>query len=293
MFRVPLGLQEALRLELHYMRHLCVVSAGCPGFTPLTSLRCCSVVWRSFCVSHGKWVWWSSATVKPTALLMLLLLEMWSGRRAGVVWGVGAWQGQPLAWLLLQAQTASVGSTCLAAHLLKGISLLAVLALEAAGGCKLFEDRWPCNRLGEPVFSCHLAFCLKYSHLMVLFIYSNCLWLVSQLWVWLSASCQHKSKSVCSWNGTLPLSCCIHIKQLFSSLESVDSHAHSTCTVKPTGLHRQKKSFCYQHTDVMKCCHVCTTAVFQYYLSCSPFISKTLHGSDTHYKHYNFKKCWR
>lgn len=86
-------------------------------------------------------MWWSSATVKPTALLMLLLLETWSGRRTVVVWGVGAWQGQPLAWLLLQAQTASVGSTCLAAHLLKGLSLLAVLALEAAGGCKLFEDR--------------------------------------------------------------------------------------------------------------------------------------------------------
>lgn len=54
-FLVPLGLQEALRLEpslsLHYMRHLRVVSAGCPGFTPLCSLRCCSVVWRSFCGS--------------------------------------------------------------------------------------------------------------------------------------------------------------------------------------------------------------------------------------------------
>lgn len=131
---------------------------------------------------------------------------------------------------------------------------------------------------------------------MVLFIYSKCLWLVSQLWVCLSASCWHKRVNLCVlgvepcfYNAASPL---LHIKQLFSSLESVDSYACTTCTVKPTGLHRQKKSFCYKHTDVIKCCHVCATALFQYYLSCSPFIFKTPHGSNPHYKP-NFKERWR
>jgi len=44
-FLALLGLQAALQ----HMRHLHVFSAGCPSFTPLHSLRCSSVVQRSFC----------------------------------------------------------------------------------------------------------------------------------------------------------------------------------------------------------------------------------------------------
>lgn len=110
-FLVPLGLQEASRLEpslsLHYMRHLHTMSAGCPGFAPLCSLRCCPVVQRSFCVSPWDG---SSATGTSTALLMPLLLETWSGRRAGVLWGEAAWQGSPWLDFLCQPRQLLLGA---------------------------------------------------------------------------------------------------------------------------------------------------------------------------------------
>ena len=61
---------------------------------------------------HRKQVGWSSATVTSAALLMLQTGgDMVSWRRTGVAWGAGARRGQLLAWLPLQAQTASSGST--------------------------------------------------------------------------------------------------------------------------------------------------------------------------------------
>lgn len=54
---------------------------------------------------------------------------------------MGARQGQPWAQLLLQAQAASARSTRSAACLLKGLSLLSVLVLEAAVGGGLTGDR--------------------------------------------------------------------------------------------------------------------------------------------------------
>lgn len=139
-FLVPLGLQEALRLEpslnLHYMRHLHTVSAGCPGFAPLCSLRCCSVVQRSFLSPHVVLCHRNILSSADASASGGMVRE--EGRSAV---GSGCMAGQPLAGFPLPAQTASAGSTCLAAHLLKGLSLPGVLALEAAAGCRLIGDR--------------------------------------------------------------------------------------------------------------------------------------------------------
>lgn len=209
-FLVPLGLQEALRLEPSWA--FTTWGTFTQYLQAAQALRLCAlsdvVLWsrEAFVSPHVVLCHRSIHSSADASASGDMLRE--EGRSAV---GSGCMAGQPLAGFPLPAQTASAGSTCLAAHLRKGLSPPGVLALEAAAGCSLIGDRWPCNRLGEAVFSIYLAFCLKYSHLMVLFIYSNCLWLVSQWGVCLSASCQHKRVNLCSWNGTLLLSCCISI----------------------------------------------------------------------------------
>lgn len=79
-----------------------------------------------------KRVGWSSATVTSAALLVLQAGGDGIGEEDRSR-EVAKW-GQPLAWLLLQAQIAPPGSTRSATCLLKGLSLLGVLVAARGGG---------------------------------------------------------------------------------------------------------------------------------------------------------------